>query len=78
MQSAFAREIGVSRQRMSDFLHGRKHPNLEQGLRLLRIIRRRVICACSAPIYSEELSTDAPYRSDGGRSFGRRRAENDD
>jgi DNA-binding XRE family transcriptional regulator len=39
-QSAIAREIGVSRQRMSDFVRGRKHPSLEQGLALLRIMRR--------------------------------------
>jgi DNA-binding XRE family transcriptional regulator len=41
MQSALADKIGVSRQRMVDFLHGRKHPSLEQGLALLRVMRPR-------------------------------------
>jgi hypothetical protein len=39
-QSAVAREVGVSRQRVNDWLHGRKHPSLEQGLALLQLLER--------------------------------------
>jgi hypothetical protein len=35
-----ARELGVPRQRITDWLSGRKAPTLEQGLRLASILRR--------------------------------------
>lgn len=35
-----ARELGVSRQRVSDWLSGRLTPDLEHGLAILEILRR--------------------------------------
>ena len=39
-RSDLARELGVPRQRITDWLSGRKAPTLEQGLRLANILRR--------------------------------------
>ena len=35
-----ARELGVPRQRITDWLSGRKAPSLEQGLTILQILRK--------------------------------------
>jgi len=38
-QSALAREVGVSRQRLNDWLNRRERPSLKRGLAPLRVIK---------------------------------------
>jgi transcriptional regulator with XRE-family HTH domain len=40
-RSELARMLGVSRQRITDWLAGRKLPTLEQGLKLQAFLRRQ-------------------------------------
>jgi hypothetical protein len=39
-QAAAAKAVGTTRQRINDWMHGRGHPALEEGLALAEFLRR--------------------------------------